>query len=98
MDSLIPAANDQSVIVTKAHGFVVVSWWQNKSGDGHKGLFDYEHRATLNEALDLYREYQDGEYARASEMGIFSVDAAGLPLRRLDPLHLMRLMRETRQS
>ena len=97
-DTISPSADDKSVVVTKAHGFVVVSWWQPYSGNGRKGQFDYEWRETLNDALDLYREYQDGEYARGAAMGVFSADAGGMPLRRLDPLHLMRLMRETRHS
>ena len=96
MDTYIPNADDRSVTVTKAHGFVVVSWWQDKSGDGRKGLFDYQHHKTLNDALDAYDEYLRGEYARASAMGIFACDALGLPVRRLDAEHLMRLIAETR--
>ena len=90
--------SDRAALLRLADGFVVVSWWQDRSGQPRKGLFDYEWRETLNEALDLYREYQDGEYARGAAMGIFSADAAGMPLRRLDPLHLIRLMRETRAA
>jgi hypothetical protein len=97
-DTIIPSADDRTVTVTKASGFVVVSWWQDRSGDGHKGVFDYQHHKTLNEALEAYDEYLRGEYARASGMGIFAADAFGLPVRRLDAEHLMRLVAETRAA
>ena len=97
-DTIIPDAHDLQVTVTKAHCFVVVSWWQDRSGTADKGSFEYDVRKTLNEALDAYREYQDGEYPRAAAMGIFAADRAGLPIRRLDPTHLIRLMRETRAA
>ena len=98
MDTIIPNADDQTVTVSRASGFVVVSWWQDSSSDGRKGGFEYDHKPDLNSALDLYREFQDGEHARATAMGVFSCDAIGLPLRRLDPNHLMRLMAETRAA
>lgn len=98
MDSYIPNADDQTVTVTKASGFVVVSWWQDKSGDGHKGTFEYSHHKTLNEALEAYDEYLRGEYARAAAMGIFSVDACGRPQRNLDANHLMQLIAEQRAA
>ena len=98
MDTYIPSADDKQITVTKASGFVVVSWYQDRSGDGRKGTFEYQHYKTLNDALDGYDEYLRGEYTRASGMGIFACDALGLPVRRLDAEHLMRLIAETRQS
>jgi hypothetical protein len=89
---------DRAALARRADGFVVVSWWQDKSGDGRKGCFDYEHRPALNDALDSYREYEDGEYARARAVGIFAVKD-GMPIGgRLEPAELMRLMQETRRS
>lgn len=81
-----------------ADAFVVVSWWQPKSGDGASGAYEYEHRPTLNDALDSYREYEDGEYERARAVGIFAV-RNGLPIGgRLDPAEVMSLMQETRRA
>ena len=79
-----------------ADAFVVVSWWQAKSGDGRSGDYEYEHRPTLNDALDTYREYEDGEFRRARAVGIFAVKG-GLPTGgRLDPAEVICLMQETR--
>ena len=57
-DTIIPESNTPGLTVTKAHGFVVVSWWQEKSNDGRIGTYEYDFRKTLNEALEVYREYQ----------------------------------------
>ena len=79
-------------------GFVVVSWWQDRSGDGTKGAYEYEHRSSLNEALESYREYEDGEFERARAVGIFAA-RNGLPVDGcLAPTVLMRLMAELRRS
>jgi len=87
---------DRASLMQRADAFVVVSWWQAKSGDGLSGDYEYEHRPTLNDALDTYREYEDGEYQRARAVGIFAV-TNGLPIvGRLDPAEVMGLMRETR--
>ncbi len=87
---------DRAALSERANGFVVVSWWQEKSGDGRKGDYEYEHRPTLNDALDTYREYEGGEYRRAQAVGIFAVKD-GLPiLGRLDPAQIMRLLHEAR--
>lgn len=100
MDTLIPdAAREPRIQVTTASGFVVVSWWQDRgTSDDRKGSFEYSHCRTLNEALNEYEEYQNGEFDRAREMGIFACDAAGMPLHRLDPARLMQLMHEQRSG
>lgn len=91
-------AADRASVIQQADGFVVVSWWQAKSGDGRRGDYEYEHRASLNDALDTYREYQDGDYRRARAVGIFAV-SNGLPIGgRLDPAEVMGLMQETRRA
>lgn len=91
-------AADRAALLRSADAFVVVSWWQDKSGDPGRGSYDYEHRPTLNDALDTYREYQDGEFARARAVGLFAVKD-GLPVGgRLEPALVMRLMHETRQA
>ncbi len=98
MDTMIPQAAEQPITVTKASGFVVVSWWQSRSSDDRKGTFEYSHCRTLKEALSEYEEYQDGEYDRATAMGIFACDEAGLPLHRLDPVRLLEMMAEQRSD
>jgi hypothetical protein len=61
---------DRAALLGQADAFVVVSWWQEKSGDGRTGDYEYEHRPTLNDALDTYRDYEDGEFRRARAVGI----------------------------
>lgn len=91
-------AADRAALLREADAFVVVSWWQEKTGDGRRGDYEYEHRPTLDEALDTYREYEDGEYRRARAVGIFAV-RNGLPIGgRLDPASVMCLMHDLRQS
>ena len=89
---------DRAALLKRADGFVVVSWWQEKSSDPQRGDYEYEHQPTLNDALDIYREYEDGEYQRARAIGIFAVKE-GLPiLGQLDPAQILRLLRETRRA
>ena len=70
---------DRAALLGQADAFVVVSWWQEKSSDGRTGDYEYEHRPTLNDALDTYRDYEDGEFRRARAIGIFAVKD-GLPI------------------
>ena len=89
---------DRAALLQQADAFVVVSWWQEKCSDGRTGDYEYEHRPTLNDALDSYREYEDGEYERARAVGIFAV-RTGLPIGgRLDPAEMLCLMKETRHA
>ena len=89
---------DRSALLRQADGFVVVSWWQDRSGNDRKGACEYDHRSTLNEALEAYREYQDGEFERARGVGIFAA-RGGLPVAgRLDPAWLLRLMADVRRE
>lgn len=53
-DTMIPA------YMMQATEFVVVSLWKDRNSGGES--YDYEPHATLNDALDTYREYEDGEY------------------------------------
>lgn len=95
-DTMLAREADRTALMGRANGFVVVSWWQERSGDGTAGAYEYEHRPTLNDALDTYREYEDGEHARARAVGIFAA-VNGLPVvSRLEPGALLRLMQETR--
>ena len=89
---------DRAAVLRLADGFVIVSWWQDSSRDDRKGTFEYDHRPTLNEALEAYREYQDGEFDRARAVGVFAV-REGLPIAgRLEPAWLLRLMAELRRD
>jgi len=89
---------DRSALLQQADAFVVVSWWQEKSSDGHAGDYEYEHRPTSNDALDTYRDYEDGEFRRARAVGIFAVKD-GLPIGgRLEAVQILRLMRKTRRA
>ncbi|MFZ5784105.1 MAG: hypothetical protein ACOY4R_28255 [Pseudomonadota bacterium] len=97
-DASLCTESDRAALMRRANGFVVVSWWQERSGDDAAGTYEYEHRRTLNDALDTYREYEDGDHARARAVGIFAA-LNGLPVvSRLEPAELMRLMRETRNG
>src|SRR4029453_197158 len=88
---------DRWALLQQADAFVVVSWWQEKSSDGRTGDYEYEHRPTLNDALDTYRDYEDGAARRAAAVGIFAVKD-GLPIGgRLEAMQIMHLMRETRR-
>ena len=91
-------AADRADVLRQADGFVVVSWWQDSSRDDRKGAYEYDHRPTLNEALEAYREYQDGEFDRARAVGVFAA-RDGLPIAgRLEPAWLLRLMAELRRG
>ena len=95
---LSAAEADRAALLQQAAAFVVVSWWQAKSSDGRTGDYEYEHRPTLNDALDTYREYEDDDFRRARAVGIFAVKD-GLPLGgRLEAALVMRLMHETRRA
>lgn len=96
MPDILPAYATvaEPVTVVTAAGFVVVSEWSDSRGKNPST--EYERLPTLNEALEIYREYQDGEHERARAIGVFGCDEAGLPLRRLNPAYLMQLMAETR--
>lgn len=89
---------NQPLNTTQADGFVVVAWWQVSSGNARDGHYEYHHNATLNDALNAYDEYERGEYARASAVGIFPAKH-GLPFGQpIDPAQLMRLIKETRRG
>jgi hypothetical protein len=86
----------QPVSVTQADSFVVVSLWRSWSGKSES--YDYSPYDTLNDALDAYREMEDGEYPRARAIGIFAAKN-GLPIGgRMEPAQLCRLMQETRRG
>ena len=92
MDTLI--STEQPVPVTVADGYVVVSLWRERGGVSTS--YEYEHKTTLSDALDAYQGYEDGEYHRASAVGIFAV-RHGMPVdKKMEPALLARLMKETR--
>lgn len=94
-DSILP--DQQPVNTMRCDSFVVVSFWQPKSGSS-EGDYDYETHATLNEALDAYRELEDGEYPRARAIGIFAA-RYGMPVgSRIEPAVILRLLKETRAA
>ena len=89
------ANTDITTPIIQADAFVVVSWWQDASSNARKGHYSYEHCASLNEASDLYGEYDAGEYGRAQAVGIFPT-RNGMPCgERLTAITLARLVRET---
>jgi hypothetical protein len=96
-DNVIQQPTEQ-VTVTRAAGFVVVSWWQDKATSDLKGSFSYDHYKTLEDALEGYDEYRRGEFYRAREMGVFACDESGMPLRRLSPEYLMAVMPKQRSG
>jgi hypothetical protein len=68
---------DRAALLEQADAFVVVSWWQEKSSDGRTGDYEYEHRPTLNDALDTYPDYEDGEFRRARRPSASLADKEG---------------------
>jgi hypothetical protein len=85
-------------ITSQSDGFVVVSLWKPEGQPLAKGDYEYEHQPTLNDALDLYRDYEDGQWSRARAIGVFAAKD-GLPIGgRIDPAQLMQLMAETRKA
>lgn len=59
----------------------------------------YDFCRTLNDAADLYNDYQNGEYRDIAEVGIFPCDERGMPIDKpLDPHTLTQLVRETRAA
>lgn len=90
-----PGIEEQGMSTTS---YAVVTFWQDRSGDGRKGSYDYQHHGDLNAALDSYREYQDGEFARATAVGIFEA-RNGLPIgEAISPARLLQLIQETRAA
>ena len=67
--------------MTTADGFVCVSWWRDKDCaiPPYKGTYDYQHYNTLEEAYEAHREFEAGEYARATACGIFAC-VNGMPV------------------
>ncbi len=75
------ATHADAITMTQADGFVVVSWWRDKSSPvpPYKGTYSYEHFDTLNEAYACHRDYENGEFANASAMGVFAA-LGGMPV------------------
>lgn len=95
--NLSALAADRQAAVAQADAFVVVSWWRDKLV-ASKGSYDYEHLPTLNDALDAYREYEDGQHERARAVGIFAV-RNGMPVGApLTPYRIAQLLQETRAA
>jgi hypothetical protein len=67
--------------VTQADGFVVVSFWRNANSSvpPYSGEYQYEWFATSDEAYQAHREYEEGEFKRASARGIFAAKD-GMPV------------------
>jgi hypothetical protein len=96
-DSL-PIHATTPVSIQEADGWVVVAWWQVSGGNARDGHYEYHHCATENDAADTYDEYERGEYARATAVGIFPAKH-GLPFGPpLDPHYVAKLMQETRRG
>lgn len=68
-DTLITTAQ-QPVTVTQATEFVVVSFWQKESGRPD-GSYHYEPFTREADAYKVFGEYERGEYAMATAIGIF---------------------------
>ena len=66
--------------MTTCNGWVVVSFWRNAdSVPPYSGEFQYEHCDTLDEAYEKHREYEEGEFKRATARGIFAA-VNGMPV------------------
>jgi hypothetical protein len=95
-----PMRTMADVQITEANGFVVVSRWASHLHSRHRGAptYEYETRDTLNDAFALFRDYESGEWARASAIGIFAVKD-GLPFGPALPLgQIAAATQEARQD
>ena len=89
------AARSEVVANVAPDAYVVVSWWQDRNGPPRSGSYSYEYCGDLNAASDLYTEYEQGEYQRATAIGIFPAKD-GMPCgEKLSPVTVSRLVRET---
>lgn len=89
----------QAVTVTQASGYVVVSHWTVKMPGRTVYETVYDHAESLNDAADRYTEIVDGEFARATAIGIFPVGVNGMPIDKpIDAHTLTKLVRETRSA
>ena len=82
----------EPVTVTQCDGYVVVSLWRSEKGVED---YEYERAKTLNDAYDLHAEYERGEWARVSAVGIFPVKG-GLPFG--PPLPLSQISAATQEA
>lgn len=75
----VPLARE--VVMERVNGFVVVSWWRDKtcSVPPYKGSYQYEHFDALNDAYECLREYEAGEFSNATGMGVFAAKD-GMPV------------------
>jgi len=85
------------VTVTQADAWVVVSWSRDRDSikPPHTGRYEYEHRADLNEAYDLYADYESGGCPGWSAVGIFPCKN-GLPFG--PPLPLSQISAATQEA
>ena len=75
-------------------GYVVVARASNRLTGVNYEAFD-----DLNEAVDCYTAYEDGEYKNTRPVGIFPCDSSGMPSGpKLDAHYITRLVRETRAA
>jgi len=75
-----PSKSAGEVSMTRGNGFVVVSWWRNAdSVPPYSGEYQYECFDSLNDAYEAHRQYEAGEFSRATAMGIFATKN-GMPI------------------
>lgn len=67
--------------IAQATEFVVVSFWQPKSGSA-EGAYEHETFKDERDARDTFDEYRRGEYSRARAVCIFA-SRHGVPIGRL---------------
>ncbi len=74
-----PSATAGTVTVTQADGFVVCSWWKNVgSVPPYTGEYQYEWFPTSDAAYECHRLYEEGEFSRATAIGVFAAKG-GMP-------------------
>jgi len=81
MDTYAWPSKSAGVMMTQADGFVCVSWWRDKDDavPPHTGSYQYEWFDTAEAAYDSHREYEAGEYRRATAIGVFACKG-GMPI------------------
>jgi len=88
--NLASASADHAASLERANGFVIVCW----HGDPRRGTWAYEHFDSLNEAADMYSDYQRGEYRDFTPHAICAAKD-GVPFARLSTFRIAELMAET---
>src|SRR5690349_6852926 len=99
MDTLTNEVSSLAKIkVMQADGFVLVTTQQSGAVPPYRHVYDYKRFDHLNDALDEYALYEDGEFSGWSPVAIFPC-RYGMPFAApLSEIELARMLKETRAA